>query len=88
MAPDGETSTPPAMPAMPPIPPELRRWLRDRSSVRPGVVDDFRARLLAGERRSSLEVADALLQHARCGLWPANPSPGGSAPASPESSLP
>ena len=60
MAPDGEGAR--HGPPIPRLPPELWRWLIKPSYVRPGVVADVRARLLAGERRTGLEVAEAVMR--------------------------
>jgi hypothetical protein len=46
----------------PDLPVELWRWLTGSSFVRPEVVADVRARLLAGERRTALEVAEAVIR--------------------------
>ncbi len=49
-------------PPIPQLSAELWCWLIKPSYVRPGVVADVRARLAAGERRSGLEVAEAVLR--------------------------
>ena len=65
MAPDGEGSR--SHPPIPGLPIDLWCWLIKPSYVRPGVVADVRARLAAGERRSGLEVAEAVM---RQGFFP------------------
>jgi hypothetical protein len=59
MAADGERSR--CRREIPELPPDLWSWLIRPPAVRPDVVADVRARLLAGERRTALEVAEALL---------------------------
>jgi hypothetical protein len=57
---DGERLSP--LRVVPDLPAELWGWLTESSFVRPDVVADVRARLLAGERRTALEVAEALIR--------------------------
>lgn len=57
---DGERSY--QLRLVPDLPDDLWGWLLDASFVRPEVVADVRARLLAGERRTALEVAEAVMQ--------------------------
>jgi hypothetical protein len=49
-------------PEIPDLPEELWGWLTGSSFVRPEVVAEVRARLLAGERRTPLEVAEAVIR--------------------------
>jgi hypothetical protein len=65
MAPDGAGGSP--HPPIPGLSAELWCWLIKPSYVRPGVVAEVRARLAAGERRSGLEVAEAVM---RQGFFP------------------
>jgi hypothetical protein len=60
MLPDGERLS--VLREVPELPPALWGWLLEPSYVRPEVVADMRARLLAGERRTALEVAEAVIR--------------------------
>ncbi|MGE3833963.1 MAG: hypothetical protein AB7H43_04165 [Acidimicrobiia bacterium] len=56
--------------AVPDLPAELWGWLTGPSFVRPDVVADVRARLLAGERRTPLELAEAVIRPRSVALGP------------------
>jgi hypothetical protein len=60
MLPDGERLS--LLREVPDLPPGLWGWLLEPSFVRPAVVAEMRARLLAGERRTALEVAEAVIR--------------------------
>ena len=47
---------------VPELPPEVWGWLLEPSFVRPEVVAEVRARLLAGECWTALEVAEAVMR--------------------------